>query len=76
MAAYRWGGAQYNSREGTSHRTLFLLGNCIQAWDASTLVSSGFEARLTSVLLLAFQRASCIGTGLVEDCVVILPDGS
>ena len=65
-AAYRWGGARYKSREGTSHKTLFILGIRIQAWEMSTLVSSGFEVRLTSVLLLAFQRAFYVLVGLCD----------
>ena len=33
MAAYWWGGAQYNSHKGTSHATWFFQVTSIQAWE-------------------------------------------
>ena len=74
MAAYRWGSARYNSCEGTSHPTWFCL---ITAYETGTdtRVSSGFEAWLTSVLLLGLRLTLSVLVGLVEDRVIV-PDGS
>ena len=60
---------------GDLTRNLVFPDKTLWTCDMRTHVSSGFRARLMSVLLLGLQRTLSILVGLVENRVIVL-DGS